>query len=84
MKHHASGRFWSSYSALPDNVRRLADAQFERLKQDPSHPSLQFKKVGRFWSARIGLKYRALAVERDDDLIWFWNGSHAEYDGLIG
>jgi hypothetical protein len=47
------------------------------------HP-LQFKKVGRFWSVRVGTKYRALAVESDGNLIWFWIGSHADYDALIG
>jgi len=41
------------------------------------------KKVGQFWSVRIGLHYRALAVEDDGDLAWFWIGSHAEYDQLL-
>jgi hypothetical protein len=41
------------------------------------------KKVGQFWSVRIGLHYRALAVEDDGDLPWFWIGSHAEYDQLL-
>jgi hypothetical protein len=44
---------------------------------------LQFKKVGRFWSVRVGLRYRALAVETDGGLVWFWIGSHADYDALI-
>jgi hypothetical protein len=42
------------------------------------------KKVGRFWSARIGLQHRALAVEIDGGFLWFWIGSHADYDGLVG
>jgi hypothetical protein len=37
----------------------------------------------RFWSARVGLRYRALAVEDDDGLVWFWIGSHAEYDAFV-
>jgi hypothetical protein len=56
---------------------------FELLKRDPSHPSLQFKKVGRFWSARVGLRYRALAAETQGAYVWFWIGSHAEYDHLV-
>jgi hypothetical protein len=44
---------------------------------------LHFKKVGRFWSVRIGLRYRALGVEADDGLLWFWIGSHADYDASI-
>jgi len=68
---------------LPANVRKLADANFALLKSDLAHPSLQFKKVGRFWSARVGLRYRALAVETDDAYVWFWIGSHADYDRLV-
>ncbi|MDE2380019.1 hypothetical protein [Bradyrhizobium sp.] len=83
MKHTASSRFWKAYDALPAEVRRLADANFALLKSDPTHPSLQFKKVGRFW-ARVGLRYRALAVEVEGAFVWFWIGSHAEYDRLIG
>jgi hypothetical protein len=62
----------------------LADGGFELLKADPKHPSLHLKKVGRFWSVRVGLHYRALAVEDGEDLVWLWIGHHAEYDRLIG
>lgn len=58
--------FWTSYGQLPLEIQRLADKNFELLKTDPSHPSLQFKKVGKVWSARIGISYRALAVPVDD------------------
>ena len=83
VKHHASRRFWQAYDVLPPDVRRLADANFQLLKADPDHPSLHFKKVGRFWSARVGLHYRALAVEAGSDVLWFWIGHHSEYDRLI-
>lgn len=82
MRHRASPRFWGCYHALPAEVRRLADRCYELLRQDPHHPSLHFKKVGRFWSVRLGLHYRALAVEDGQDVVWFWIGSHAEYDRL--
>ena len=36
--------------------------------------------MGQFWSARIGLRYRALAKERSDGLVWFWIGPHGTYD----
>jgi hypothetical protein len=42
------------------------------------------KKVGRFWSARVGDRHRALAIEAADGLVWFWIGTHAEYDKLVG
>jgi hypothetical protein len=84
VKRHATQRFWTAYHALPREVQRSADHAYSLLKQDVRHPSLHFKKFGRFWSVRIGLHYRALAVEHDDDLAWFWIGSHAEYDRLVG
>jgi hypothetical protein len=61
----------------------VADRNFALLKRDSSHPSFHFKKVGRFWSARVGIQYHAVAVESGEDLIWFWIGSHADYDRLI-
>jgi hypothetical protein len=84
VRHHASARFWQAYDALAPEVQRLADENYELLKRDPRHPSLHFKKVGRFWSVRVGVRHRALAVEQSGDLIWFWIGRHDEYDRLIG
>ncbi len=84
MKHFASPSFWSAYEALPSAVRILADKNFELLKTDSKHPALHFKHVGRYWSARVGLHYRALAVDAEDGLVWFWIGSHADYDKLVG
>lgn len=84
MRHRATPDFWYYYRQLPSDVQGLADQCYEFLKQDPRYPSLHFKKVGPFWSVRIGLHYRALAVEQDGDFAWFWIGSHAEYDKLLG
>jgi hypothetical protein len=83
MRHLASLEFWEAYEGLPENVRALAEKSFALLKQNPRHPSLQFKRVGAYWSARIGLRYRALAVEVDEGMLWFWIGSHADYDSMI-
>ena len=84
MKHAAAPSFWTAYDGLPTPIKQLADAQFVLLKSDPRHPSLHFKKVGRYWSVRVGLRYRALAVEVDGGYLWFWIGSHTDYDRLIG
>lgn len=84
MIHRATPAFWQSYRALPVSVRGLADRAFDLLEADPRHPSLHFKKVGRLWSARVGLHHRAVAVEAEDAMLWFWIGSHPEYDRLVG
>ncbi|MDG4552272.1 MAG: hypothetical protein P9F19_03695 [Candidatus Contendobacter sp.] len=83
MNHHANPDFWTCYRALPQEVQVLADRAYLLLKQNPHHPSLRFKKVGSYWSARIGGHHRALAVQASDGFIWFWIGTHAEYDRLI-
>ena len=64
-------------------MRATADKNYELLKADSRHPSLHLKKVGKYWSVRVGLGYRALATEVDGDLVWFWIGSHKGYDELI-
>jgi len=84
LKHYASPQFWACYHRLPENVRAVADRNFQILKLNSKHPSLHFKKVGRFWSARVGIAHRALAVETQDGVLWFWIGSHADYDKFIG
>jgi len=53
------------------------------LKNNPYHPSLHFKKIGFFWSVRIGLDYRALAIEDGEDFIWLWIGNHDEYERML-
>ena len=76
-------RFWAHYHALPADIQRLADKNFELLKQNPRHPSLQLKPVGVYWSARVGQHYRAVALRDGDTLHWFWIGHHSEYDTLL-
>jgi hypothetical protein len=81
--HFASSRFWACYEQLPADVRAQADKQFALLKQNPAHPSLRFKKVGKLHSARVNSSVRALAVEDGNDFVWFWIGDHKEYERLI-
>jgi len=83
VKHRATPDFWYYYRQLPPHIQDLADKCYDLLKQDPYYPSLHFKKVGRFWTVRIGIHYRAIAVEDGEDMAWFWIGHHAEYDKIL-
>ncbi len=86
MKHFALPRFWRHYRALPEQVKRVADRNFKQLKANPYHPSLHFKKVGRrkqLWSVRVGEHYRALGRDKPEGVVWFWIGTHADYDKLL-
>ena len=73
--------FWAFYEKLPKDIQGLADKNFAIMKENPEHPSLHFKTIGRYWSIRIVEKNRALGGEGGDKgLLWCWIGSHAEYD----
>jgi hypothetical protein len=86
LKHFASSKFWKCFDLLPANIQQHARDNYTLLKQNPSHPSLQFKPIrnGAFRSVRVSLGYRALGVPVDQGVQWFWIGSHADYDKLIG
>lgn len=83
MKHVATPSFWKCFRKLPKNIQDLARQNFELLKENPYHPSLHFKMVRKYASVRVGKRYRAIAVEAEDRLLWFWIGTHGEYDKLI-
>jgi hypothetical protein len=86
MKHLASPRFWQCYRQLPQEAQKLADKNLELLKADPHHPSLHLKQLGKakqLWSVRIGSHYRALGLAKADGIVWFWIGTHAEYDTVV-
>ncbi|MBM4034080.1 MAG: hypothetical protein FJ291_20190 [Planctomycetes bacterium] len=83
MRHFASPRFWKCYHKLPVEAQSLADKCFDLLKADPHHPSLHLKKVGRYWAARVGRSHRVLAVPAGDDFVWFWIGTHREYEAIL-
>ncbi len=83
LNHFATPEFWACYRLLPTEVRQLADKNFALMKLNSSHPSIRLKQIGHIWSARVGLRYRALAKERTDGLVWFWIGPHGTYDKLL-
>ena len=84
MKHHAAPEFWRLFERLPAGIQEQARRNYELLKNNPRHPSLHFKQIGRFWSVRVGRRHRALGVEVPDGILWFWIGTHAEYDQQVG
>jgi hypothetical protein len=83
MKSKASSKFWKAYNDLPLAIQKTATKQYRLWLKTPSHPSLQFKKVQTFWSCRVTDSYRSLAVVDGDTAVWFWIGTHAEYELLI-
>ncbi len=83
MKHFASPDFWACFSKLPEPIQLVARKNYQLLKKEPQHPSLHYKHVGNYRPVRIGRKYRALGTKIDTGILWFWIGSHADYDHLL-
>ena len=83
MTNRATPEFWAAYSALPKEVRKLAQKNYALFRNDPRHPSLRLKKIGDRWSVRVGRNHRALAIEISEGLLWTWIGSHAEYERIV-
>ena len=86
MNSRATRRFRELLAALPAHVQNQAREAYRLFRQNPSHPGLRFKKVHPdppMYSARVGISYRAVGVIDGDAVVWFWIGSHAEYDKLL-
>ena len=86
MTSRTTERFRKALAALPENVQQRARHAYQLFREDPAHPSLRFKQVHAsrpIFSARVGLGYRALAVREGDVVLWFWIGTHADYDKLV-
>ncbi len=86
MTSHTTERFWRAFESLPRHIQRKTREAYRLCQQNPYHPSLQFKQVhprASVYSVRIGIGWRALGVKSEDAVIWFWIGSHAEYDKLL-
>lgn len=71
------------YWTLPAEVRELADKNYELLKGNPRHLSLQLKRIEELLSVRVGKHYRAIGIDAPDGIQWIWIGSHAEYNKFI-
>lgn len=86
MNSEATAAFWPLYRRLPEAVRAQARKQYRLWRRNPRHPSLRLKRVStrnRVISVRINDNHRALALEEDNTVVWFWIGHHGEYDRLI-
>lgn len=86
MKSSTSERFWKYYIALPDDIKEQAKEAYRQFQSNPYHPSLHYKKIHStrpIFSVRITKDYRAVGILQDSEVIWFWIGSHSDYDQLI-
>lgn len=85
MRSYRHPDFHKAFAQLPDRVKDSARKAYALFRDDPYHNSLHFKRLKGtdIYSVRIGSNYRALAFRKGDEVVWFWIGTHDEYDKLI-
>ena len=86
MKSHLTSDFRQCFEGLPDRIKRNARKNYKIWKENPNHPGLNFKPVGTklpVFSIRVGIGWRACGVVEKNTIIWFWIGSHEEYNNLL-
>lgn len=86
MKSTTTHRFWKCYDALPTEVRKQVKGAYELFSKNPYYPSLHFKRIHAtrpIFSVRINIDYRAVGFLEENEITWFWIGSHPEYETLI-
>lgn len=80
-------RFRRDFERLPKEVQERARQAYRQFVANPNHPGLKFKRLeseAPLWSVRISDSYRAVGVrDPDDTIVWFFIGSHADYDRLL-
>lgn len=86
MKSRTTAKFRKAFADLPEQAQQQARGAYRQFKKDPWHSSLRFKQVHRelpIYSARISKNYRAVGQRDGDSIVWFWIGTHADYDKLL-
>ena len=87
MNSELTSEFIGLFRQLPNRIQKTAKKNYRLWKQNPLHPSVEFKKLKTdtaVYSVRAGIGWRALGVMKDSDtIVWFWIGSHADYDKLL-
>ena len=86
MISRTTGQFRLLLAQLPAEIQAAAREAYRLFSDNPSHPSLRFKPVQGtrdVYSARVSYGYRALGLVDGNTVVWFWIGSHADYDKLL-
>ncbi len=86
MNSRTTRQFRDLFAALPLAVQRQAKDAYRLFQQNSRHPGLHFKQVHLvppIYSVRVGIGFRAVGAAAEDAIVWFWIGSHAEYDQLL-
>jgi hypothetical protein len=71
------------YRGLPPQIQLATRKAYQLFRDNPAHPGLRLERLKsdpRAWSVRITRDYRAVALRTGDDWVWFWIGTHHEFN----
>ena len=86
MKSVTSTKFRKCLEKLPSRIQTKARSAYHLWLENPYHPGLQYKQIHSIhpiYAVRVSLSYRALGILEEDTMVWFWIGSHEEYNSMI-
>ncbi|GAX61421.1 superfamily I DNA and RNA helicase [Candidatus Scalindua japonica] len=86
MISHTTKRFRKLLTELPNEIQKKAKETYTHFKKNPYHPGLYFKRVHStkpIYSARISINYRAVGIQQGREIVWFWVGTHTDYEKLL-
>ena len=86
MRSRTTAQFRKQLAALPEIVRQHAKKAYQQFRCDPWQSSLRFKQIHPrqpLYSVRVAQGYRAVGRRDERGMLWFWIGSHADYDKLL-
>ncbi len=86
-------KFKELFGKLPESVKKLARAAYRLFRKNPSHPSLHLhdlkdNKKGQHRDSSkavsVSAQYRAIFVVEGDTNVWYWIGTHNDYNTFTG
>lgn len=83
MTSRGTAQFWQLYRNLPPDIQAATRKAHATFLENHAHPGLRLERLRsdpRAWSVRVTRDYRAVALRSDDDWVWFWIGTHNEFD----
>lgn len=84
-------RYRELFDPLPNFIKELAVERYRQFCENPQHPSLRHHKLDDAGSLRpgsysvsINMNYRAVYVVDGDCNVWYWCGTHGDYNRFTG
>jgi hypothetical protein len=91
LRNVRTSQFRELFATLPSRIRELAVDAYALFLENPEHPSLRYHKLAdsdnlrsNSYSVSITMRYRAVCTIDGETRVWYWIGTHADYDRLVG